>query len=213
MIEMRASFLLVLVSAVALADASTPGLKGAKPTTEPRVLEYWVDSGATKPHCAPMTESGCDLSPLAFETGGQRVTIGFDIHDLKIHVRGAQGELVLEAAGQGFMSRKGGNVSAELVTNVAPVPLLKVSSRPEACADYWDVYVSVVDGVPREALALYGLADPPAMSSSTVKFAGDTAVVTTRTAEDETHTRTKRTRYRWNGTVFVESKRAPARSK
>src|SRR5437879_4274125 len=41
-------------------------------------------------------------------------------------------------------------------------------------------------------------ADPPSMSSSTVKFAGDTAVVTTRTAEDETHTRTKRTRYRWN---------------
>ncbi|MGZ3429543.1 MAG: hypothetical protein ACXVCV_22990, partial [Polyangia bacterium] len=200
---MRLSFLVVLVPAIALADASTPGAGAGKPTKEPRVLEYWLDAGATTPHCAPKTEKGCDPSPLAFEIDGQRVTIGFDVHDFKIHVRAAGGELVLEAAGQGFMSRKGGNVTAELAEKVAPVPLVKVGSRPEACSDFWEVYVSVVGGVPREALALYGLADPPAMSSSTVKFAGDTAVVTTRTAEDETHTRTKRTRYRWNGSVFV----------
>ena len=41
------------------------------------------------------------------------------------------------------------------------MPLVKVTSRPEACADYWDIYVVVVDGVPRNALELDGLADPP----------------------------------------------------
>jgi hypothetical protein len=213
MIEMRLSFLLVLVPAVALGDASTPGKVAATATKEPRVLEYWIDSGATKPHCSPTTASGCDLTPLAFDVDGTRVTVGFDAHDYKIHVRAAGGELVLEAAGQGFMSRQGGNVTAELVGNLAPVPLVKVASRPEACSDYWEVYVSVVGGVPRQALALYGLADPPAMSSSTAKFSGAGAVVTTRTAEDETHTRNKRTRYRWNGSTYVESKRPAPTSK
>jgi hypothetical protein len=216
MTGMRVSFLLALLPLVAFADASTPDKRAATPTKEPRVLEYWVDSGATAPHCAPKTERGCDPTPLAFEIAGQRVTVGFDLSaasDFKIHVHAPGGELVLEPAGQGYMSRKGGNVMAELAGNVAPVPLVKIASRPEACSDFWEVYVSVVDGVPRQALALYGLADPPSMSSSTVKLAGDTAVVTTRTAEDETHTRTKRTRYRWNGSVFVESKRAAPSSK
>ncbi|MCU1280060.1 MAG: hypothetical protein JWM53_3606 [bacterium] len=216
MTEMRVSLLVLLVPAVAFADASTPGNRAATPAKEARVLEYWIDAGATTAHCAPRTEGGCDLHPLVFDIDGQRVTVGFDASassDYKIHVRAAGGELVLEAAGQGYLSRKGGNVSAELVANVAPVPLIKVGSHPEACADFWDVYVSVVDGVPRQALALYGVADPPAMSSSTVKLAGDTAVVTTRISEDETHTRTKRTRYRWNGSVFVESKRVSTSSK
>lgn len=204
---MRVSFLLVLVPAVALGDASTPGKASKAP--EPQSIEYWLDEGAKTPHCAP----ACDAKPIALEVDGQRVTIRIDPSDYKIHVNAVGGELVLEAAGQGFMSRKGGNVIAELAPGKAPVTLVHLSSRPEACSDFWDVYVSVVGGVPREALSLFGLADPPSMSSSTAKFSGDGAVVTTRTAEDETHTRTKRTRYRWNGSVYVESKRSASSSK
>jgi hypothetical protein len=154
------------------------------------------------------------LTPFAFVVGTDSVTVGFS-YDFKIHVRGGGGdELVLEPAGQGYMSVKGGNVSAELVEGAAPVPLIHVSSRPEACSDYWEIYVSLVDGVPRQALALYSIADPPTMSTSTVKFAGDTAVVTTRTAEDEKSAHTTRTRYRFDGRVFVDvSKRAATRSK
>ena len=152
-------------------------------------------------------------APTSFTVGDRAVTVGWgDDGEIHVRVKGG-GDLLLKPAGRAYVSEDGLTFHAELAANVAPVPLLKVSSRPEACGDYWDIYVSVVDGVAREALALYGLADPPSMSSSTAKFAGDTVVVTTRTAEDETHTRTKRTRYRWNGTVYVESKQAPAKSK
>src|SRR4051794_31179463 len=217
MIMMRVSFLLALVPAVAVADASTPDKSpAANAPNEPRALEYWLDSDGKEPHCAPKNARGCDLTPLSFDVDGQRVTVGFE-RDYKIHVRADKGELVLDAAGQGFMSRTRGNGTAQPPrARRAPGPPLELGSRPEACSDYWDVYVSVVGGVPRQALALYGLADPPAMSSSTAKLAGDTAVVTTRTAEDEKHTRVKRTRYRWNGSAYVEiavSKRAATRSK
>jgi len=182
MMEMRVSFLLVLVPAVALADASTPD----KPP-----------------------------APTSLAVGDRAVTVGFG-DDWKIHVRVAGGgDLVLEPAGQAYVGRDVLRVTAELAPNVAPVPLIKVSSRPEACADYWDVYVSIVDGVPREALGLYGLADPPVLSTSTVKFGRDgTAVVTQRTSEDEKLVRTRRTRYRFDGRVYVDvSKRSGSRSK
>jgi hypothetical protein len=222
MIAMRLSLLLVCVPLVAHGDATPPGKSApAMPAAAEsrRVLEYWIESGAATAHCAPKTESGCDLRPLELVVGGASVAVGFDVNDFKIHVRvGGGGELVLEAAGQGYLSRKGGNVTAQLVDGVAPVPLLKLASRPEACADFWEIYVSVVDGVPRKALELFGVADPPAMMSSTVKFARNDAVVTTRTTEDEGgHTRVKRVRYRWNGTVYAQivptSKRAPSVSK
>ncbi|HEX6837034.1 MAG TPA: hypothetical protein VF334_10705 [Polyangia bacterium] len=176
---MRVSFLLVLVPAVALADASTP-----RASTELAV-------------------------------GDRHVTVALEGDD-KIHVRVAGGgELLLDPAGRAYVGRDQWKVGAELVAGVAPVPLVKVSSRPEACSDFWDIYVSVVDGVPLKALALYGVADPPAMQSSTVKFAPDgTAVVTTRTSEDEKIVRTTRTRYRFDGRVYVAvPKRAAARSK
>jgi hypothetical protein len=182
MIEMRWLFLLLLVPAGALADASMPERRPA---------------------------------PTSLTVGDRAVTVGFG-DDWKIHVRvTGGGELVLEPAGQAYVGHDVLRVQAELATDVAPVPLLKVSSRPEACADFWEIYVSVVDGVPRKALELYGLADPPAMATPSVKFARDgTAVVTLRTEEDEKHVRTKRTRYRFDGRVYVDvSKRAGTKSK
>jgi hypothetical protein len=179
---MRLTFLVVLMPAVAFADASTPD----KPPP-----------------------------PSQLTVGDRAVTVGFG-PDWKIHVRvTGGGELVLEPAGQAYVARDVWNVSAEVVAKGVPVPLVKVSSRPEACSDFWDIYVSIVDGIPRKALELDGVADPPAMQTSTVKFAGADAVVTTRTSEDEEHTRTTRSRYRWNGTVYEThgSKRATTSSK
>ena len=147
--------------------------------------------------------------------GDRTVTVGFGADD-KIHVRVAGGgELTLEPAGRAYVARDQWKVDAALAGDVAPVPLVKVSSRPEACSDYWDIYVSVVDGVPRAALALYSMADPPSMQTSTVKLARDgSAVVTVRTEEDGKHVRTTRTRYRFDGRVYVAvPKRGAARSK
>jgi hypothetical protein len=178
---MRVPFLLTLVPALALGDASTPN----KPP--------------------PATE---------LAVGDRKVTVGFGV-DWKIHVRVAGGgELVLEPAGQAYVGHEAWKLSAELVDGVAPVPLVKVTSRPEACADYWDIYVSVVDGVPRNALELDSVADPPVMQTTTAKLGRDgTAVVTTRTSEDEDkHVRIKRTRYRFDGRVYVAvSKRSAPR--
>ena len=154
-------------------------------------------------------------APQSLTVGDRAVTVGFG-EDWKVHVRVAGGgELVLEPAGRAYVGHDALNVSARFVGGVAPVPLLEVSSRPEACSDYWKIYVSLVGGVPRQALALYGVADPPAMQTSTVEFTGDGgAVVTTRTTDDGTHTRTRKTRYRFDGRVFVDvSKRSAARSK
>jgi hypothetical protein len=209
MMEMRLRFLLVLVPLVAHADASTPG----KPASAPQMIEYsksLTDGKITR------TPPNVLETPFRLSVGGRAVTVGFG-SDFKIHVRAeGGGELVLEPAGQGFMSRTGGNVAAELVAGAAPVPLVKLSSRPEACSDYWEIYVSVVDGVPRNALELDGIADPPAMSTPSLKLAGLEAVVTQRTSEDYDgkKVRVTRTRYRFDGRTFVEvSKRATTHSK
>jgi len=188
MTGMRVSFLLVLVPAVALADGVA------------------LADASTPDKPPPAT---------TLAVGDRAVTVGFGA-DWKIHVRvTGGGELVLEPAGQAYVGHDAWTVRAELVDGAAPVPLVKVTSRPEACGDYWDTYVSIVDGVPHKALELFGLADPPAMATPSVKFARDgTAVVTLRTEEDEKLVRTKRTRYRFDGRVYVElSKRAGTRSK
>jgi hypothetical protein len=182
MTGMRVTFLLTLVPALALADASTP-----------------------------------DKPPAATQlvVGARKVTVGFG-DDWKIHVRVAGGgELVLEPAGQAYVGHDAWKVSAEIVDGAAPVPLVKVTSRPEACADYWDIYVSFVDGVPRNALELDSVADPPVMQTTTAKLARDgSAVVTTRTSEDDKNVRIKRTRYRFDGRVYVAvSKRSAPRSR
>ncbi len=196
---MRPSFLLVLVPALAVTVAS--GRASADVAT---------------PGEAALPARGPKDPPLALAVGGQRVTVGFG-PDGKIHVRVAGGgELVLEPAGRAYVDAAEWRVAAELVTTAAPVPLVKVSSRPEACSDFWDIYVSIVDGVPEKALELDGLADPPTMSTQTVKFRGDLAVVTTRTEEDEKHVRVRRAQLRWNGRTYGPdsvSKRASIHSK
>ena len=158
------------------------------------------------------------LTPFAFTVDGTRVTVAFRA-DFKIVVR-AKGTLVLDPAGLGYVFNKGGNVAAVVADGVAPVRLLKVSSRPEACSNYWDTYVSLVDGVPREALTLAGVADPPVSQSFSARFdpRAGTAVVTTEITQDEEggHEKRSRARYRWNGSVFVKearSKRAAVESK
>jgi hypothetical protein len=258
MIWVRWSLLLLFVSlsssALAFADASTPGKAPgavASGPAVPTVIEYdqapdgtftgteyrpgmrlFLAADATPVTVAQVRgdkyevvdEAGrrrtlpvVALTPFAFTVGGTRVTVAFR-EDFKIEVRG-KGTLALDPAGRGYIYNKGGNVSAVLVEGVAPVPLLKVSSRPEACSNYWDSYVSIVDGVPREALTLDGVADPPVSQSSSAKFdaRAGTAVVTTSVTEDEDKPAKKtRKRYRWNGSVFVDqgrSKRAASESK
>ena len=177
MIEMRLSLLLLIVPVVAYADASTPG--------------------------APASPLPVALFP-ASTTGSYEVTVGFG-SDGKIHVRvRGGGELVLEPAGQAYVGKEAWKVDATM-TYGGPVPLVKVSSRPEACSDYWDIYVSIVGGVPRKALELYSIADPPVMQETTAKLHGATAVVTSR-ASDEAgdHIEVHRTRWRWNGTVYEQ---------
>lgn len=213
MIWMRVSFLLVLVPLVAHADASTPPSgKSARAAEPPAMMEYSKSATDGKITATPPNVLE---TPYRFQIDGHPVTVGLE-KDFKIHVRVAGGgELALDPSGEGYMSRVGGNVSARLFKE-APVALLQIASRPEACSDYWEIYVSVVDGVPRKALELYGLADPPSMSTPSARFAGDGAVVTQRTAEDEEgkKMRVTRTRYRFDGRVYVDvSKRAGARSK
>jgi len=208
---MRVTFLLAAVPLVAHADVSPPRPSGAA-VAPPEMIEYSKSESDGKITATP---ANVLETPYRFQIDGRPVTVGFE-KDFKIHVRVAGGgEIVLPAAGQGYMSRVGGNLSATLFKR-GPVPMLELASRPEACSDYWEIYVSVVDGVPRNALELDGLADPPSMSTPSVRFDGDRAVVTQRTAEDEEgkKVRVTRTRYRFDGRVYVDvSKRAGPRSK
>ena len=160
---------------------------------------------------------GGALTPWRLVVGGRVVTVGFD-GDYKIHVHViGGGELVLDPAGQGYLSQRGGNVSAELVdARVAGMPLLLLSSRPHACADFWQIYVSVENGVPRNALELDGLVDPPTHQEAHVKFDPRTrsAVVTTETDTGEIKPKRTRERFMWKEGVFVNvSKRADKESK
>ncbi len=162
-----------------------------------------------------LADASTPAKTTTLAVGDRTVTVALGSDD-KIHVRVVGGgELLLEPAGRAYVGRDAWKVEAERVDRDVPVPLVKVSSRPEACSDYWDIYVSVVDGVPRNALELDSVADPPAMQTSTVRFARDgTAVVTVRTEEDEKHVRTTKTRYRFDGRVYVAvPKRTSARSK
>lgn len=163
---------------------------------------------------------GGELTPLRFVVDGRVVTV-FLGADYRVHVHAPPApDLVLRPAGEAYLGVRGGKVSAAVVAGAAPgVELLRVASRPEACANYWEDYVSVAGGAPHVALALDGVADPPAFATPTVEFdvRAGRAVVTTRIAEEENGpTRATRRRYRWNGTTFVASpgsKRAPRLSK
>ena len=86
---------------------------------------YLVKSGGF-----PSKPTFLEVTPYGFVIGGKPVTVGFG-EDFQIHVRAAGGgELAVEAAGQGFLSRKGGNVSAELVDKGVPAPFIKISLAP-----------------------------------------------------------------------------------
>ena len=96
-------------------------------------------------------------------------------------------ELTFAAAGQGYLSRRGGNVEAELVpAKSAGLPLLQVSSRPEACSDYFISYVSYTKGRAQMALTAGGLIDPPNRSVVDVAFdpAKKQATLTRTNGED-----------------------------
>jgi hypothetical protein len=124
---------------------------------------------------------------------------------------GATSEVSFPAAGQGYLGVRGGRaaIGAFVPATRARVPLVRVDSIPEACADHARVFVSAVDGTARVALTLSGLSDPPAHARAEVTFRprARTAVVTT-TATDDDHPRWRRrttTRYRLSASgVFVK---------
>lgn len=122
----------------------------------------------------------------------------------------------LDPYGGGYLSVKGGNAEAKLLpASKAGLPLIQVTSRMEACADYGDYFVSYL-GKPRVALNVTGLTDPPNMSSYSVKFdpKKKTAVVTrtnTEATDDgkETTTRTKKSFTLKDG-IYVDGNGKPA---
>ena len=140
----------------------------------------------------------------------EAATVGFDA-DGQIRVRVGTSSVTLRPAGEGYLSRKGGNVEARLIdARVAGLPLLLVASRPEACSDYWETYVSAVGGTARVALETAGLADPPSFSEPSVAFDArrGTAVVTQKQL-DESGARVvkrQRTRYRLVDGVYVRAR-------
>ena len=112
MLWMRVAFLLVLVplvaGSVARADVSAPRPSGAA-SAPPAMMEYSKSESDGKITATPANVLD---APYRFVIAGRTVTVGFE-KDFKIHVRVAGGgEVALDAAGQGYMSRVGGNVSA-----------------------------------------------------------------------------------------------------
>lgn len=159
---------------------------------------------------------GGELTPIClradFDGDGkdEPITVGFDA-DGQIVVRIGASSVAFRAAGEGFLSRKGGNAEARLVEGrTAGLPLLLVASRPEACGDFSETYVSGVDGHARVALALVGVADPPAFSTPSVAFDPKRkSAVVTQTELDEDGKRAVRrvrTRFQLKAGVFVEMK-------
>lgn len=164
---------------------------------------------------------GAHLTPFAFranlDTDGDKelVTISFT-PTFKVRVRVVDPgtpprtqHVDLEPAGQGYLTQKGGNATGSLIDAAhAGLPLIKVDSLPEACADYSTTYLSY-DGTLRTALALTGVADPPVHSSFEVRFdPTDRTAEVVRVNEEEyeeghPHIEKETTRYRLRGGVFV----------
>jgi len=124
---------------------------------------------------------------------------------------GATSEVSFPAAGQGYLGVRGGRaeIGATLTARAAGVPLVRVDSVPEACADYARVFVSAVDGTARIALTLHGLSDPPSHAEPVAAFQPRArAAVVTTTATDDDHPKARRrtrVRYRLSASgVFVK---------
>jgi hypothetical protein len=145
---------------------------------------------------------GGDLTPLRLEADvdgdgkPEIVTLSFNPNfQLRLMVikSGTATELELTPAGQGFLSQKGGWGSLAYVdARTAGIPLIRVDSRPEACADFSVTYVSDTGGKLQPALSLGGLADPPNHSVPSAKFdpKTKTAVVTQTSSEEDEHGKT-----------------------
>ena len=129
---------------------------------------------------------GGDLTPFAYrvdldgdgKTDAATVSFGPDF-EIKIRVRdGLQGqtsELELRATGGAYIGVRGGDIEVFAhPRTMAGIPLLEVRSFVEACADYTHRFVSYTrddDGaVPRLALELAGLTDPPTFATFEASF-------------------------------------------
>jgi hypothetical protein len=138
------------------------------------------------------------LTPLAFDADldgdgrTEHATAAFTA-DARVMVRissGARAPLSVSfrVAGEGYVSARGGSISARLVpASEAGVALLLVSTGQEACADYSRVFVSFLPtsqepvARPRIALVTTGLTDPPSFAEPKEEFESATRSVTVRT--------------------------------
>lgn len=172
----------------------------------PRVKEdglinrwYKVKAGGKEGHVF-----GGFLTPFAItadfdgDKKDETATVSFS-SGMKILVRVRDGEetvsdVELQPAGEGFLSRKGGVVSAKLLpADKMGTPLVELGSHIEACGDYWDAYVSYTGGKAREALKLTGVSDPPVSQTQAVTFSANTAEVEETVVEpDEKGTEQKK---------------------
>lgn len=162
------------------------------------------------------------LTPFLFEDDfdgdgdKERASVAFTA-DFKIRVRFFEAatkhvtSVDLEPFGGAYLNVKGGNAKAKLIpASKAGLPLVWVTSRMEACADYGDYYVSNV-GKPRIALTLVGLTDPPVLSSYDAKFDPKAKKVTvlrkdTELTEDGKEESTKKTHaFALKDGVFVDA--------
>ena len=142
------------------------------------------------------------LTPLAWRADldgdgvPEVITVSFTA-DFKIRVRIGDSHVDLEPSGQAYLDVKGGRADARLLpSTVAGLPLVKVGSHPEACADYADYYVSYVGKEARVALTVSGVADPPVHAMPHVRFEPRTrtAVVTTTFTDDDAPKKTRHER-------------------
>ena len=142
-----------------------------------RKLTGWAFGGALTPLRFAADLDGDGEEEIA------TVSIGWDfkVRVLEPAVKG-DGRVAtydLEPAGRSVLGTAGGSASARLVlAREAGLALLQIDSRPEACADFWTVYLSYAApggkaGMPgklRAALSLSGLVDPPVATTYEVVF-------------------------------------------
>lgn len=163
------------------------------------------------------------LTPFAFERDFNRDGVG-DVAtvamsaDFQIRTRFKLGSKTGDAtqswvdtrpSGEGYLSRAGGGVAASVVAEkTAGLTLVKLESRPEACSDYSDTYVSNL-GTPMTALSLTGLVDPPNNAQFELRFLPKqkAAVASWQiTEEEEKPPRRRVDRYLLEGGEFVLQK-------
>jgi hypothetical protein len=128
----------------------------------------------------------------------------------QIRVRIADTFVDLQPAGQAYVRQKGGHAYPDVVKkSAAGIALVHVDSHVEACADVADFWVSFTDGKARIALELWGLVDPPTMSTYQVQLTKKGAVVTHSKVEQEDAPPVKTTQtWPLDGGVFTRPARA-----